>query len=561
MSIILGLNFNHADSSACIIKNGELIFGIEEERINRIKHWSGVPHGSIKEALKYSKINLDEITDITINSNPISNLTYKITYGLKNYLFGKKKYEFLNRLKKKINIKKSINDHFRPISLNKNVKVHYIDHHLSHIASAFYPSGFKEAAGLSVDGFGDFASICIAKCEDRKISIIKKYLFPNSLGVFFESFTQLIGFKNYGDEYKMMGLSSYGNPKFVNLIIDNIFDPKKNLTLNLKYFNHTDSNFKYNFEGKPNQNKLYSYELEKLFNINNLTVEKISNIHKDIAASAQKVFELKLIEICNDIKSMNISKNLVYSGGCALNSLANKKLEESKIFDKIFIPYAPGDGGGSIGSALYFQNERKKDLKFKNLKSPYIGNSFSNNEIKKIIDNEDKLKIFKYKYYEDKNDLLKRMEFGARALGNRSILANPCNAEIKSIINKKIKRRESFRPFAPAVLIDKKNCWFNNDKENLYMASVENIKKEKQKFIPAVTHIDGTGRVQSVSKSDNLDFYNLISNFEEISNVPILLNTSFNENEPIVMHPLDAINCFLRTNMDALVLNNYIIER
>ncbi len=227
MSIILGLNCNHADSSACIIKDGKLLFAIEEERINRVKHWAGLPCESIAECLKYANIDLSDVTDIAINTNPLSNLNHKVFYFLKNYLFGKKKFEIANRLKKKLTLKKNINNFFHPKSLSKKINIHYIDHHISHIASAFYPSNYKKAVGLSIDGFGDFCSISIAKCKNGKINIIKKIFFPDSLGVFYESFTQLIGFKNYGDEYKMMGLSSYGQPKYYETILKNLFNDKK----------------------------------------------------------------------------------------------------------------------------------------------------------------------------------------------------------------------------------------------------------------------------------------------------------------------------------------------
>jgi len=578
MSIILGLNCNHADSSACLIKDGELLIAIEEERINRVKHWAGLPVQSIDECLKQTNIKIDDITDISINTNPLSNIKEKIIYFLKNYLSGNKKYEIAKRLKQKFDLKKDINNYFKPSSLNKNLKIHYIDHHLSHISSAYFPSNFSDAVGLSIDGFGDFASICIAKCNNDKIKVIKRYLFPNSLGVFYESFTQLIGFKNYGDEYKMMGLSSFGKPKYYDLILNNVFKQSKKIDLNLKYFNHTDKNFSYKFEGKPNQNNLYSSELEKLFNITDLSSNNINDIHKDIAASAQKVFEKKLLDICEDIKAMNISNNLVYAGGCALNSLANKKIQESNLFENIFIPYSPGDGGGSLGSAFYVQKKKDKKVKLSNLSSPYMGTSYNDEYIKSIIEKEVKLKKFDIKHYNNKNELLTylanlifqnkivgffngKMEFGARALGNRSILANPCGKNIKEIINSKIKRRESFRPFAPAILKNEKNKWFYNQEDNPFMSSVEEIRIEKRNIIPAVTHIDGSGRIQTVSKNTNEDFYNLIQKFFELSNVPILLNTSFNENEPIVMKPKHAIDCFLRTDMDVLVLNNYLILR
>mgnify|MGYP001253486757 CR=1 FL=1 len=577
MSIILGINCNHADSSACIIKNGELLFAIEEERINRIKHWAGLPCASIDACLKYTNIDLSDITDIAINTNPFSNFHHKILYFVKNYLFGVKKFEIVDRLKKKLSLKKDINNFFNPKNLSKKVNIHYIDHHISHIASAFYPSNYKKAVGLSIDGFGDFCSISIAKCENDKINIIKKEFFPNSLGVFYESFTQLIGFKNYGDEYKMMGLSSYGKPKYYDKILKNLFKKEEGIKLNLKYFNHTDKNYSYKFQGKPEQNNLFSNNLENLFNINNLNVDKISDLQKDLASSAQKIFEHKLFEIIKEIKNLNFSDNLVYAGGCALNSLANKKLHESNLFENIFIPYAPGDGGGSIGAAIYTYKKNKKAI-LRNLTSPFIGPSFSNDEIKKIINNNKEIYKFNCDFIENKNNLYEKvakyifdnkivghfngkMEFGARALGNRSILANPCNPKIKDIINNKIKRRENFRPFAPAILFENKNEWFENTNLNEYMSSVEKISKTKREIIPGVTHIDGTGRVQTVTEKMNSDFYLLIKKFYEISKVPIILNTSFNENEPIVMNPTEAINCFLRTDMDILVLNNYIIKR
>ena len=577
MSIILGLNCNHADSSACIIKNGELLFAIEEERINRIKHWAGLPCASIDACLKYTNIDLSDVTDIAINTNPLSNLHRKMIYFVKNYLFGKKKFEIADKLKKKLTLKKDINNFFNPKSLSKKINIHYIDHHISHIASAFYPSKFKKAVGLSIDGFGDFCSISIAKCENEKIDIIKKIFFPDSLGVFYESFTQLIGFKNYGDEYKMMGLSSYGEPKYYDIILKNLFKEEKGIKLNLKYFNHADKKYSYKFQGRPEQNNLFSHNLKNLLNIDELSIGNITGLQKDLASSVQKVFEHKLFEIIKEIKNLNYSDNLVYAGGCALNSLANKKLHESNLFKNIFIPYAPGDGGGSIGAALYALKKNNKTT-LSNLTSPFIGPSFSNDEIKNIVNNNKEINKFSCEIVENKNNLYSKiskyifdnkivghfngkMEFGARALGNRSILANPCNPNIKDIINSKIKRRESFRPFAPAILFEKKSEWFNNNFYNPYMSSVEEINENKKKLIPAVTHIDGTGRVQTVTKEINPNFYLLIEKFYELSNVPIVLNTSFNENEPIVMNVNNAIECFLRTKMDILVLNSFIIKR
>ena len=579
MSIILGLNANHADSSVCLVKNGELLFGIEEERINRIKHWAGLPIKSIEECLKATGIDSSEVTDISLNTNPLSNLGRKSFFFLTNYLLGKKKYEITERIKKKISIKDLINQQIKNYHFGKRVNTHYIDHHISHIASAYYASSFKNAVGLSIDGFGDFCSLTIANCDQNNIKIIKKIYFPHSLGIFYEAITQLLGFQNYGDEYKVMGLSSYGTPEFFDLIKKNIFKEQSLFCLNTKYFNHIDKNFEYRFSNQPKQNTIFNNEIFKLFKKEELhNDQNFSKYKANIASSAQKVFEYFLIKILEEVKKNNFSKNLVYAGGCALNSLANNKILMKNYFEKFFIPYAPGDAGGCIGSALVtFRKDNKKD-NFKNLTSPFIGSAYNHKYIGVIINNDSRLKKFKVSFFSCKVKLSKfiakkifnnqiigifnsRMEFGARALGNRSILANPCNPNIKEIINKKIKRRESFRPFAPSILFEEKINWFNNDYYNPYMSCVEKINDNKKNLIPGVTHVDGTGRVQTVTKEFNEDFYNLIKAFHNISGVPILLNTSFNENEPIVRMPEEAINCFIRTEMDILVLENFVLER
>jgi len=579
MSIILGLNANHADSSACLIKDGKLLFGIEEERINRVKHWAGIPIQSIEECLKSTGIDSSEITDISLNTNPLSNFGRKSIFFLKNYLLGQKKYEITERIKKKISIKDTIINQSDSCNFGPKVNIHYIDHHISHIASGYYASGYKDAIGLSIDGFGDFCSLSIAKCNEEGIKVIKKVYFPHSLGIFYEAITQLIGFKNYGDEYKVMGLSSYGKPEFFNSIKEKIFKENSLFALNTKYFNHTNRNFEYNFLNQSKQKKIFNNEIFKLFKEEELkNNQEFSKYKANIASSAQKIFEHFLKKVCEEIKKINFSKNLVYAGGCALNSLANNQILENKYFEKIFIPYAPGDAGGCIGSALVtFRKTNTKDS-FQNVNSPFIGSAYDNESIAQIINKDERLKKFKITHYADRqqlNDYVAKkiyennvigffhsqMEFGARALGNRSILANPCNPNIKEIINKKIKRRESFRPFAPSIIYEEKKKWFNNNYYNPYMSCVEKINENKKYLIPGVTHVDGTGRVQTISKGFNENFYNLIKSFWNISKVPILLNTSFNENEPIVMKPEQAINCFLRTGMDILALENYLIER
>ena len=568
MAIILGINAFHADSSASIFKDNELLFAIEEEKLIRQKHWAGFPIQAIESCLKFSNIQASMVTDVSINTNPISNLNKKIPYFLKNYLFGRKKSEIFKRIKNKFNIKKYL---VKKLNFNQDIKIHYIDHHLSHIASSFYPSNFEESLALSVDGFGDFSSLNIAKCYNGQIKILHKTFFPNSLGIFYEMMTQLLEFKNYGDEYKLMGLASYGNPIYFENLKNNLFKDSKLFELNCDYFNHTKKNFSYKFEGQPKQNDIFS---DKIYNI--FTKEQLINEKNNIAASTQKIYEHYLFKIISHSLSLYKSKNLCLSGGCALNSSANGKIKENLEIENVFIPYAPGDAGGAIGSALMVLNKKYSFNKFKNLQNPYLGPEYEKKYINNILQ-----KIPKENYkidFLDENTLCNlvakkisngsivgwfqnRIEFGARALGNRSILADPRNPNMRNILNNKIKRRESFRPFAPSILSDKKNQWFDQNYFNKYMEVVLKIKKSKETIVPAVTHIDKTCRLQSVDKLSNPKFYKLIESFNEITNVPILLNTSFNENEPIVCSPEDAVDCFLRTKMDDLVLGNNIITR
>ena len=569
--VILGINSNHADSSACIIINGKLIAAVEEERFNRIKHWAGFPEKSISFCLQEAGVDFSMIDDVAINTNPLSNVSHKIFYFLKNYITGKKKLEIFKRYKNKFNLKKKLEKKF---GINNKLKLNFIDHHISHISSAFYPSEFQNSLAISIDGFGDFSSLVIAECLDQKIKIKKKMLFPNSLGVFYESMTQLAGFKNYGEEYKLMGLSAFGNPKYYDVLKKNCFINDDIYKLNLDLFEFHKKNFSYNFEGQPNQKFLLNKKIYEIFNdnINYSTNDK--DFAKDIASSTQKIFEEALFKIISSYKNKN--ENLVLSGGCALNSLANGKLAESKIFKNIYVPFCPGDNGGSIGAALYLHKKKYTEIKTTNLQNPYLGKKYNNEEILNTLEKY-KNKI-DYKILNNDNDLNDlvckkllneniigwfqgRMEFGPRALGNRSIISSPIGPNIKNLINSKIKLRESFRPFAPSILEEKVLDWFDNKINSNYMSFVSKIRNDKKSLIPAVTHIDGTGRLQTVNPKQNKKFYNLIKKFYEISNVPILLNTSFNENEPIVMSPENALECFLRTEMDYLVVNNFFINK
>jgi carbamoyltransferase len=572
MTTILGINALHSDSSACIINSGELVCAIEEERLNRKKHTSLFPILAIEECIKISGITKNSITDIAINSNPKSNFWPKAFFTIKNININKNN-EFFKRFKSKNNLKNLICE---KLNIKSNIKFHNIEHHLSHIASAYFPSHFNKANALSIDGSGDFASLIIGECDNQKIKITNKMYFPNSLGIFYQAMTQFLGFKNYGDEYKIMGLAPYGEPKYLEKIKNNLFkETKLFFELNQKFFLHSDINFKYQNELLESMNDIYNNKLNLLFKNDIENSDNLKNFEKDLAASVQKTFEFFFEKILKHISEKKFSTNLVYAGGCALNSSANNILLSKKYFDNFYIPVAPGDNGGSIGAALLVNS--KYNTYCKNASSAYLGSSYNDADIELAINSKFK-NLIKFQKLnnlletcEIASDMLlngkvlgwfqEKMEFGPRALGNRSILADPRNPNMKNIINSKIKRRESFRPFAPSVLKEFQNDWFIGDYNNEYMSSVMKVRKEKKNLIPAVVHHDDTSRVQTVSKKNNERYYTLIKLFYKKTKVPILLNTSFNENEPVIMRPLEAIDCLTRTELDGLFINNYYITK
>ena len=572
MKIILGINSLHSDSSACIINDGELVCAIEEERLNRKKHTSLFPMLAIEECIKISGISQNSITDIAINSNPKSNFWPKAFFTLKNININKNN-EFFKRFKSKNNLKNLICE---KLNIKSNIKFHNIEHHLSHIASAYFPSGFHRTNALSIDGSGDFASLTIGECDNQKIKITNKMYFPNSLGIFYQAMTQFLGFKNYGDEYKIMGLAPYGTPIYLEKIKNNLFkETKLFFELNQKFFLHSNINFKYQNELSESINNIYNDKLNFLFQNDIKNSNNLENFKKDFAASIQKTFEFFFEKILNHISEKKFSTNLVYAGGCALNSSANNMLVSKKYFDNFYIPVAPGDNGGAIGAALLVNS--KYNASCKNASSAYLGSSYNDAEIELAINSKFK-NLIKFQKFngmletcEIASDMLsngkvlgwfqEKMEFGPRALGNRSILADPRNPNMKNIINSKIKRRESFRPFAPSILEEFQNEWFIGDYNNEYMSSVMKVRENKKNLIPAVVHYDDTSRVQTVSKQNNEKYYTLIKLFYKKTKVPILLNTSFNENEPMIMRPLEAIDCLIRTELDGLFINNYYITK
>lgn len=575
---ILGINAFHADSSACLLKNGEILAAAEEERFNRVKHYSGLPLEAINYCFTHANIRLSDVDVISVNQNSSSNLYPKIKYALSNFTIRPALKRVLAR-KQREGVVSLLQERF---GVQFNGKLEKIDHHRAHLASSYYISPFDEALSVSVDGFGDFASTSWGYGNKSHLEIEGQVYFPHSLGIFYQAMTQWLGFKNYGDEYKVMGLAPYGEPKYVKTLqeILNIHNDGQ-FSLDLQYFRHHNTDITYDhFNGIPIFPDLFSDKLEDLIGKQRQKTEELRQLHFDYARSAQTLYENALFNLLSELYERYPTENLTLSGGCGMNSVANGKVYERTKFKNLYVQSAAGDAGGAIGAALCSWVDRKK-RKPKHVQSSYFGPSYSNEEVENVIrkrENDLSEEKFSVMYVHDDDELCSttaariangevigwfqgRMEWGPRALGNRSILADPRSPNMKNILNQKIKKRESFRPFAPSVLDYEVENWFETVDDVPFMMKVFKILPEKQKYIPAVTHVDGTGRLQTVHEQTNERYYNLIKAFNEITNVPMVLNTSFNENEPVVCSPDQALSTFSRTKMDCLVMGNWVIRR
>ncbi len=590
---IIGISCYYHDSAATLVQNGNVINAIQEERLTRIKHDSSFPTNSIKKILEINNLSLKEIDYFVFYEKPFVKFERLMdTYvsfapnGIKSYLKSMPLW-----IGEKLFQKKNLISQLNKIEKIKNIekKLKFSEHHLSHAASAFYPSPFSEAVILTIDGVGEKVTTSIAVGKDSDISIKKEIHFPHSLGLLYSSFTHFLGFKVNDGEYKVMGLAPYGDPIFKDLILKELIDVKEDgsYRLNMKYFEFATGL------------QMVGKKFEILFNSKiRKPTEKINKFHMNIAASIQLALEEIVLNIIKNIK-LNYPKieNLCLAGGVALNCVANGKILESKLFKNIWIQPAAGDAGGSLGSALgywYKKNHSENIInKSKNQYfDPRLGTSYTNDEIKKILDK------YKSTYICVDNDELSKhvasllsnkkvigwfqdkMEFGPRALGSRSIIADPRDSEMQKKINMKVKYREGFRPFAPIVLEEHLKEYFDLDHYSPYMLLVGKVKenqvieKNLDKFsgfeklknikstIPAVTHVNYSARIQSVNKLQNPKLYSLLNEFYKISNVPVLVNTSFNlKDEPIVENPEDAFRCFMGSGLDYLICGNFIINK
>jgi len=581
VATILGINAYHGDSSACICVDGELMAAVEEERFRRVKHWAGFPSMSISYCLDEVGLSLSDVDFVAINSDPKANLFKKIGFTLKKRPDLKLVMDRIKNAKERASVEDELKKAFPDQTLNCEVK--HVEHHLAHLASCYLVSPYDKAITVSVDGFGDFSSAAWGVGDGVDIKIEDKVYFPHSLGIFYQAMTQFLGFPHYGDEYKVMGLAPYGKPEYMEQMRQIVLLNKDgSFKLNLDYFRHYKEKIEYEWEnGSPHVGELFTSKLEELFGPRRNKDDELEQKHKDIAHSIQAMYEEAFFHLLNTLHKKHGIENLTLAGGCAMNSVANGKVKRKTPFKNVYIQSAAGDAGGAIGAACVVARDIG-DMKTTNhMDHAYWGPGYSNDEIEAVL-KKNSVEITKQhcdvEFVENETDLYRRtaeaiadaqvigwfqgrLEWGPRALGNRSIICDPRRSDVKDILNLKIKRRESFRPFAPSILREEVKDWFEEDDDVPFMMKVFQVKQDKRKQIPAVTHADGSGRLQTVYKDTNPRYYKLIEAFAQITGVPIVLNTSFNENEPVVCKPEEALNTFLRTKMDVLVMGDWIVRR
>ncbi|MDE2111520.1 MAG: carbamoyltransferase [Alphaproteobacteria bacterium] len=577
---ILGLNAFHGDSAAALIRHGRLIAAAEEERFRRVKHWAGFPLHAIAYCLREAGMSLSDVDHIALNQDNHANLGRKLAYLIHRRPSSAFVLQRLRNRTRRQGVLELLASQFpdKPFC----GELHNVEHHVCHLYSAYYVSPFPDAAIASVDGFGDFASAAWGEGRAGKIAINSRAYFPHSLGVFYQALTQYLGFPYYGDEFKVMGLAPYGKPTCLDAMRRIVrLKPGGRFELDLSYFRHHAEYVPYQWEGgSPEVGDLFSPALEDLLGPRRRAGEPLEDRHRDIARSVQAMYEEAFFNLLSALHKRTGLVNLALAGGCATNSVANGKVRRMTSFQRVYVHSAAGDAGGAIGAA-YAVWDKLGGGRFFVMDHAFWGPQFSQSEIASLIDarrTEVESASCIVEKISDEGALCRRtaeavakgkvvgwfqgrMEWGPRALGNRSIVCDPRRADMKEILNAKIKRRESFRPFAPSVLSGAVGEWFEEDDAAPFMMQVFQIRENKRVQIPAVTHVDGSGRPQTVYRHANPRFYRLIEDFCEITGVPMVLNTSFNENEPVVCGPKEALDCFLRTHMDVLVLGNIMIAR
>ena len=575
---ILGINAYHGDAAAAIIRDGKLIAAAEEERFNRFKHSAGFPVHAIRYCLEAAGIGPEELDHVGISRDPSAHLHKKILFAATRVASEGIFNQIKDRLGNAAKVRDLKDELARVFSVSKKVlraRFHNVEHHRAHLASCFFVSPFERAALLSIDGFGDFISTMWALGEGNSIDVLGQVEYPHSTGIVYTATTQFLGFPHYGDEGKVMGLAPYGRPRFINGFRDIIrTEENGHFRLNLDYFRHHAEGVEMTWdEGSPVIGRVFSDEYAHLFGPPRAQGAPLSDRERDIAASLQLRLEEVGFHILNHLYEQTGLTDLGLAGGVAYNSVMNGKILLHTPFKRLFIQPAAGDSGTALGVCYQIHNAILKGERVEVMTGAYTGPQFNDEEIESALFANN----FRFEFYSNE-ELTKRaaqdiaaglvvgwfqgrMEFGPRALGNRSIVVDPRRAEMKDILNDRIKKREPFRPFAPSILEERVADYFEQTHPAPTMLMVYQIKQERRDEIPAVTHVDGSGRLQTVSREVNERYYQLISDFAALTGVPVVLNTSFNENEPIVCTPQQAIDCFQKTKMDVLYLGNYAVRR
>lgn len=579
-SFILGINAYHGDVSAVLLRNGQLVAALEEERFRRIKHCAGFPTRAIEECLRIAGIKGSDLSHVAISRDPKANLVRKGLYAISQR-------PDLSLIRDRLKNAKKVRELRAPLSTVLGVPaddlppIHHVEHHPAHLASAFFVSPFENAAVCAIDGFGDFVSTSMGLGEGNTLEVLDRVYFPHSLGLLYTAITQFLGFWGYGDEFKVMGLAPYGKPnrveplrQLVHLKDDGTFE------LDLRYFRHWSDGVEMEWDdGYPSLGRVFSDEMPALLGSPRSKDEPVTGAHEDLARSLQAVFEECAFHLLNGLWERTHNPRLCLAGGCGMNSVANGKIREHTPFKDLYIQPAAGDNGTALGAAYYVWNQVLKNPRAFVMEHGYWGTEYPNADVTPLVEShQDEQWEYASRTYADEAEVCKeaarlistgnvvgwfqgRMEWGARALGNRSILADPRRADMRDLINTKIKFREKFRPFAPSILEEALDEYFVNAAPDPFMQQVYPVREDKRDVLPAITHVDGTGRLQTVSQRTNRRYYRLISEFAKVTGVPVILNTSFNENEPIVDTPEQALDCFLRTRMDAIVVGNTVITR
>jgi carbamoyltransferase len=573
---ILGVNAYHGDASAAIIKDGELIAAVEEERFNRVKHCAGFPTRAIKYCLQAAGISAAELNHVAISRDPSAHLHKKVLFSITR--LSKMRKLITDRLANAAKVRDLKEELTRALGIppiDLNAQFHNVEHHKAHLASSFLISGFDKSAILSIDGFGDFISTMWGYGEGSWMEVYGQIEYPHSVGILYTATTQYLGFPYYGDEGKIMGLAPYGRPRYMEQFRDIIRTEKNGrFSLNLDYFLHHSEGVEMSWdEGSPVLGRVFSDKFIDTFGPAREKGAELTGKHEDIAASLQTRLEEVSVHILNHLAQKSGSTRLCLAGGVAFNSVMNGKILLNTPFKEIFIQPAAGDSGTAVGACYYVHNIVLGQPRGFVMEHAYTGPEFTQAEIEDAL----KRQGLNYKMFGDQEVAEQgaqaiadgkvvgwfqgRVEFGPRALGNRSIVVDPRRADMKDILNARIKKREPFRPFAPSILEERVGDYFEQTHPAPTMLMVYQVKADQRAKVPAITHVDGSGRLQTVSSKTNPQYYNLIKNFERLTGVPIVLNTSFNEDEPIVCTPDEAIDCFLRTKMDVLFLGNCMVER